>query len=176
MAVRTASLSDEEQIRELHLAAFGAEERDLVASFAVDLLRETATPKILHLVAEKDGCLVGHIAFSPVRARSDGNVIAYILAPLAVAPSFQKTGVGSRLVREGLDWLSAQNIRVVLVYGDPDFYGRFGFGVELAESFVPPFKLKYPSGWQALSLTEQKAHVSSESFECVDSLSKAELW
>ena len=176
MAIRTASLSDEEQIRQVHLAAFPASERDLVARLAVDLLYETSTPRTLNLVEEEDGRLLGHIAFSPVRSRFEANVIGYILAPLAIAPESQKKGVGSKLVREGLRLLLAQNIGVVLVYGDPDFYSRFGFGTELGESFIPPYKLQYPFGWQAMCLKNQRDHFSSVSFECVDCLSKPELW
>lgn len=176
MRIRTATLADESQIRQIHLAAFGEEEKEAVATLACELLHEDSTPEILHLVAEEDSEVIGHVVFSPLRSESNGRVIGPILGPLAVAPQNQKQGIGSQLVREGLQRIETQGISIVMVYGDPDYYGRFGFNAPLAERFTPPFELQYPFGWQALAFGNAEPNAPSEAIQCVAPLNKPELW
>jgi putative acetyltransferase len=93
----------------------------------------------LGLVAEDGGTIVGHIAFSPVLidGRSQG---WHGLAPLAVRPDRQRTGIGASLVREGLVRLTASGSKGCVVLGDPNYYSRFGFGphAQLRLEGVPP--------------------------------------
>lgn len=92
----------------------------------VDGLRR-AGALTLSLVATLDGDeLVGHVAFSPVKidGRHDG---WFGMGPVAVWPECQRTGVGSKLVRAGLERLRESRARGVVVLGDPAYYGRFGF-------------------------------------------------
>ena len=101
MRIRTATHLDRDAIRRIHLAAFAEEERDIVSALAINLLQEDSTPPTLSLVAENDGRIVGHIAFSPVRIGNNSDLQGYILAPLAVEPEFQHQGVGSKLIGDG---------------------------------------------------------------------------
>jgi len=80
----------------------------------------------LSLVAVRDGLVVGHVAFSPVVI---GGLEAtwWGLGPLSVAPSVQRIGVGSALVRSGLRRLAERAVAGCVVLGDPRYYGRFGF-------------------------------------------------
>ena len=147
MLIKPAKTTDQPQIKELHLLAFGEEENEQVAQLAVDLLSE---PEVHALVATMDENIVGYAAFSPVRIEEHPDYRGYILGPLAVHPGFQKSGIGSTLVKQGLEHLQKENTDFVLVYGDPDYYGRFGFLVKAAESFIPPYKLEHPFGWQVI--------------------------
>ncbi|HEY3399338.1 MAG TPA: N-acetyltransferase [Geothrix sp.] len=80
----------------------------------------------LSLVADLDGQVVGHIAFSP--ALIDGqNLGWYTLGPVAVLPSHQRQGIGSMLVNAGLDGIRALGANGCLLVGDPSYYIRFGF-------------------------------------------------
>jgi putative acetyltransferase len=80
----------------------------------------------LSLVAEMDGEVVGHVAFSPVRITlSEGDW--HGLAPLSVVPDWQRSGVGQVLVREGLRRIETLGAAGCVVLGDPEYYGRFGF-------------------------------------------------
>ena len=95
----------------------------------VDMLRDDAALS-LSLVAEKDGEILGHIAFSPVTIA--GKPSAWLgLGPLAVLPKHQNTGIGSALVKAGLAQIKQQTqshaIMGCVVLGNPDYYGRFGF-------------------------------------------------
>lgn len=176
MVVRAAVSADEERIRGIHLQAFGLREGRLVADLASALLCESVEPAVHSLVAEREGDLVGHMALSPVRARESRAVAGYILAPLAVDPGYQNKGAGTTLVREGLRMLAIQGVEVLFVYGDPAYYGRFGFTVELAANFRPPFRLGYPSGWQAVVLGDATPGGNPQAIECVKALRRQELW
>mgnify|MGYP000280086503 CR=1 FL=1 len=177
MTIRVATVADQAAICRIHLQAFEADERDQVASLAMRLLTRESQPRTLNLVADSAGELWGHVAFSPVWSTAvDQMVLGYILAPLAVSPAGQGKGLGSQLVRAGLQQLTVQAIPSVLVYGDPRYYGRFGFAAQSAESFPPPFPLKFPEGWQALHLCPDSVDHSAQPFSCVDALNRPELW
>ena len=123
-----------------------------------------------------DGRIVGHIAFSPISIIDDDTVQGYILAPLAVEPSFQKQHVGTALIEKGVDALSKQGVHMVLVYGDPDYYGQFGFSRERAVDFTPQYTLQYPLGWQAVILHPFSGREQPSLITCVAPLNRAELW
>lgn len=80
----------------------------------------------ISLVAEIQGQVVGHIAFSPITI-SDGSRDWYGVGPLSVSPEWQKQGIGRALVEEGLSRLRSIGARGCLLVGDPNFYNRFGF-------------------------------------------------
>lgn len=121
--IRRESAADITAVAALNRAAFGrAEEADLV-----DQLRNAGRAAVA-LVAERDGALLGHILFSPVtieHARLDLHPLG--LAPMAVRPDRQRTGIGSALVRSGLAACRAAGAGAVVVLGHPTYYPRFGF-------------------------------------------------
>ena len=92
----------------------------------VDTLREHAQP-LVSLVAEDKGAIVGHIMFSPVSLPGHPALRIVGLAPMAVAPEHQRKGVGSALVRAGLDHCRQLGFGAVVVLGHPAYYPRFGF-------------------------------------------------
>jgi putative acetyltransferase len=79
----------------------------------------------ISLVAEDGRDIVGHIAFSPVTI--DGRAVGLGLGPLAVMPSSQRQGIGSALIRAGLEACRQTRTGFLVVLGDPVYYGRFGF-------------------------------------------------
>lgn len=91
----------------------------------VDALRSSGALS-LSLVAERDGLILGHIAFSPVTI-GDGALHWYGLGPLAVEPTAQGRGIGSALVRAGLAQLRVAGAAGCVVLGDAAYYTRFGF-------------------------------------------------
>ncbi len=72
--------------------------------------------------------------------------------------------------------LTKEGVGVLLVYGDPAYYGRFGFKEEIGQSFVPPYKLQYPFGWTGSMLNGTAVAEQPIQFECVSALSKPDLW
>lgn len=117
---------DVDAITEVTVAAF----RSLAISrhteqFIIAALRAGGALTI-SLVAELDGRVIGHAAFSPVTL-SDGTKAWYGLGPVSVLPEHQRQGVGGALIREGLSRLKAMNARGCCLVGHPEYYPRFGF-------------------------------------------------
>ena len=84
---------------------------------------------MVSLVAESDGQIVGHTAFSRAGIEVDGEKLdAAWLAPVAVAAEHQAKGIGSAMIRQGLQRCGAQGFGCAVVVGNPDYYFRFGFG------------------------------------------------
>jgi putative acetyltransferase len=113
---------DASQVRHVNELAFAQPaEADLV-----EKLRH-ACSDALSLVAVDDA-VVGHILFTPVVVESAGRrVLGMGLAPMAVLPDRQQQGIGSQLVRRGLDALRERGCPFVVVVGHPEYYPRFGF-------------------------------------------------
>ncbi len=126
MEIRAERRGDEAAIAAMIEAAFDqAEHSDGTEAMIVERLRE-AGALTLSLVADADGDLVGHIAFSPVTIAGD-DVGWFGLGPVAVSPGRQRRGIGDRLIRAGLGQLQAMGAAGCVVLGEPAYYGRFGF-------------------------------------------------
>ncbi|MCC6424850.1 MAG: N-acetyltransferase [Phycisphaerales bacterium] len=124
--IRNETDADVDTITEVTIAAF----KTLAISnhteqFIIAALRE-ANALTISLVAELDGRVVGHIAFSPVKL-SDGTGSWYGLGPVSVLPNFQRQGIGGALIREGLSRLKDLGAQGCCVLGHPEYYRRFGF-------------------------------------------------
>jgi len=176
VSIRRATTADTRVIRDLYLRAFTEAERDSVATLAEALLSEELRSQTRNLAAEVDGEVVGHVAFSEVAPTTDAGWRGEILAPLAVAPAYQGRGVGAQLVEAGLGQLAGAGVNVVFVYGDPAYYGRFGFDAATATRYRPPYALEYPLGWQAKRLDAGPSDESPRPFTCVAPLMRPELW
>ena len=119
--IRRERTGDEEAVRRINQLAFGVnEEADVV-----DTLRQTCK-EYLAFVATDDEAIVGHILFTPATLDASP-VVGMGLAPMAVDPKRQRMGVGTLLVRHGLEHLRASGCPFVIVLGHPDYYPRFGF-------------------------------------------------
>jgi putative acetyltransferase len=122
MHIRPERPADIGELRALNRAAFETSmESDLV-----DALRDRASPMI-SLVADAAGSILGHILFSPVTLSGHGEMTIMGLAPMAVLPAEQRRGIGSALVRAGLENCRQLGCGAVVVLGHPAFYPRFGF-------------------------------------------------
>ena len=93
--------------------------------FIVEALRDAGVLSV-SLVAEVDGQVVGHIAFSPVTI-SDETQNWYGLGPVSVLPAYQRKGIGKALIEEGLARLKALGAKGCCLVGHPQYYRKFGF-------------------------------------------------
>jgi putative acetyltransferase len=154
IVVRSETDADVSAISEVTTAAF----KTLAISqhteqFIVEALRATKALAV-SLVAEVDGRVVGHIAFSPVTI-SDGTRDWYGLGPVSVLPAYQRRGIGRALIWEGLSRLKEMKARGCCLVGHPDYYRQFGFknipglvheGVPPEVFFALSFDGRYPQG------------------------------
>lgn len=131
MIVRPERADDATAIHALVSDAFGqVQEADLV-----DRLRSDGD-LVCSLVADDDSGLMGHVAFSRLWIGQGTSRLAGVsLAPVAVLPTHQRSGIGSALIRAGHTRLRDAGERIVFVLGDPAYYQRFGFSRASAAGF-----------------------------------------
>ena len=124
--IRNETDADAGSITEVTIAAF----KTLAISnhteqFVIEALR-IAKALTISLVAEVNGSVIGHIAFSPVTI-SDGTRSWYGLGPVSVLPEHQRQGIGKALIQEGISRLKDLNAQGCCLVGHPDYYRKFGF-------------------------------------------------
>jgi putative acetyltransferase len=122
MLIRAEEEKDRTAVHAVNVAAFEtSSEANLV-----EVLREQAKP-VISLVAEDHGAVVGHIMFSPVSLSGHPELKIIGLAPVAVSPQHQRQGIGSALVKAGLERCKQLGFVAVVVLGHAQYYPRFGF-------------------------------------------------
>lgn len=134
--IRNEQPDDNANVRNVHLQAFETE----TEANLVDALRNAGI-ELISLVAEDQGEVIGHILFSPVEVEGSAAVMG--LAPMAVLPEWQRQGVGTKLINEGLKVCERSGYDAVVVLGFPEYYPRFGFTASVkygitSEYDVPP--------------------------------------
>ena len=147
--IRPEEPDDHAAVAEVNRRAFGQDNEALL----VDALRQTeGFDPALSLVAVREGRVVGHVLFSGIHIKTERcDVSALALAPMAVLPEYQRQGIGSALVREGLDVCRRAGHSIVVVVGHADYYPRFGFRLAAECELRSPFAV--PSeAFMALSL------------------------
>lgn len=137
MAVRIEQSHDHDAIDAVHRSAFGGEHGSTVAQL-VDALRRDDLAAT-SLVSEEADQVVGHIMFSRALLDAPRQLVAVqSLSPLAVAPQWQRRGIGSELVRVGLQQLDECGVPLVFLEGDPRYYSRLGFSAAVEHGFRKP--------------------------------------
>lgn len=152
VTIRPEQAADQKAIYQLTRRAFApmafaaGDEQDLI-----NALRD-AEALTISLVAEQQGQVVGHIAFSTAFP-SDGKAGWYALGPVAVEPSLQKQGIGRQLITEGIALLKARKALGCVLVGNPDYYKNFGFkpfpdlapqGEPAEHYMILPLKMREP--------------------------------
>ncbi|MDW8405915.1 N-acetyltransferase [Chloroflexus sp.] len=173
MQIREASEADRAALAALHHAAFGAEGA-IVAELALALLDDPSAQPLVALVAETSAGIIGSAIFSAARINGAERLAAAILSPLAVAPAYQRRGVGRTLIEHGISRLREAGVDLVFVLGNPRYYGRYGFRAQHAVS--APYQLAHPDAWMALALRPAALTAASGVLRCADALHKPELW
>jgi len=138
--IREVASADEADVLALYPRAFPDENLTGVVQALFD------EPSALSLVAVQGEKIVGHVAFT-VCGVDSGDAEISLLGPLAVDPDMQRAGIGSALVREGLAQMGG---RITCVFGDPAYYGRFGFRREDGIRTPCPIPDEMAFGWQAM--------------------------
>ena len=136
LVIRPAEPEDHRRIAELVEQAFGQPDEARL----VDMLRADGDV-VLELVALNEGVLVGHILFSRLTLESgEERCDAVALAPVAVLPTRQRSGIGAALIETAHQMLRKQGERLCIVLGDPAYYGRFGYTHARAAGFASDYQ------------------------------------
>lgn len=147
VVVRFEERQDEAGVRETNEQAFGAP----LEARLVEALR--SLPDSISLVAIADERVVGHILFTPVTIDGGGQVRVAGLAPMSVRPQHQRSGIGTALVRAGLEECRRRGFAAVVVVGHPQYYPRFGFEPAHARGLA----CEFPVPQEAFMVVELRA-------------------
>ena len=175
--IRTTQAADLDQVASLHLQAFGLEEGPAIVPL-VERLHRCDSPGFVSLVATLDAAVVGHILFTRVWiGTTSDSPLASILSPLAVAGECQRQGIGGQLIRAGLDVLRQRDAAAVFVYGDPNYYGRFGFAPARTVHMNAPYPVPapYADAWMYQPLGTRN-RLPEGVVTCAPPLMSAEYW
>jgi putative acetyltransferase len=126
MQIRSETEADHASIRGIHLAAFADHPHSQQTEHLIVAALRSAKALSLSLVAEVNGNVVGHLAFSPVWIEEQDRGW-FILGPVGVLPEFQRQGIGQRLIQAGLQMLRERGAGGCVLVGSPAYYCRFGF-------------------------------------------------
>jgi putative acetyltransferase len=155
MKIRPETSQDISAIEQITIAAFdGKWYSDQTEYLVINRLREAEAMSV-SLVAEIEGKVVGHVAFSVVTINGEDRGW-YGLGPVSVLPKLQKQGIGSKLIQEGLSVIREKGAKGCVLEGSPKYYQRFGFksypglfyeGTPAPEYFMAlPFYDEVPEG------------------------------
>ncbi len=155
--IRPETIADYAAIADLQWRAFGHRAAEALI-VALHRQRSAFDPE-LSLVAQMDGRIVGHVLFSPHQMRLlDQTVPAVNLAPIAVDPSYQRQGIGGRLIAEGHGIATAKGYAVSFLLGHTDYYPRFGYRIHAYGSAQTAVAVGAPVG----ELLEQRTPTSKD--------------
>ena len=177
MKIREATAAELPLLQDVNRAAFGAGEGPVVAGMVADTVGDPTARPVLSLVAVEDEGLVGHVLFSAASIGDDGPACR-LLAPLAVVPGAQGKGVGTALVKCGLELLADAGVALVFLAGWPGYYSRFGFepagphGLEAPQ----PIPAAHSDGWMVRALAPGVLGTCAGVVQCCDAIDKPELW
>lgn len=176
MHITEASGADLEDVLEVERSAFGGDEE---AELVRDLVNDPSAAPLFSLLAYEDGQAVGHILFTAARlAEAPDGATLSILAPLAVIPSAQRSGVGSALIERGLQLLAEAGVDLVFVLGHPDYYPRLGFEPAGRFGFAAPFPIAEADAdaWMVRELRAGVLGSVQGTVVCADTMNEPRYW
>ncbi len=167
--IREEKEKDCKKIYEVNKVAFGQEKE----SKLVDKIRksENYIPG-LSLVAETGGRIVGHILFSKMRIIGSSVFETLTIAPLAVIPDFQRQGIGSALVKEGMKKARELGFDSIILVGHKEYYPRFGFEKASKWNIKCPFTVP-EEAFMAIELTEKALEGKAGTIKFSDEIMEA---
>jgi predicted N-acetyltransferase YhbS len=168
--IRKEEVKDHKQIYEVNKLAFQQENE----SKLIEKIRksENFIPE-LSIVAEIDNRIVGHILFSKIKIIGDSDYESLALAPMAVIPEFQKRGIGSELIKKGIDKAKELGFDSIIVLGHKEYYPKFGFQRASKWNIKCPFEVP-DDVFMAIELTEKAFEGKAGTVKYPDEFNEAE--
>jgi predicted N-acetyltransferase YhbS len=177
--VRKASRADRQAVVDVIVAAFGDAEGRGIAELFTCLLGDPSAQPLLSLVATVNERVVGYVLYTKVRVEdSMRTVSASLLAPLAVRPEFQNSGIGGQLIKDGLKQLEKAGVDLVFVLGHPGYYPKYGF----SPAGIRGLKVPYPmapensDAWMVQEIRPGVLGRVSGTVACADVLNDPKYW
>ncbi len=168
--IREEEEKDHKQINDVNKLAFQQENE----SKLIEKIRksENFIPE-LSIVAEINNRIVGHILFSKIKIIGDSDYESLALAPMAVIPEFQKRGIGSELIKKGIDKAKELGFDSIIVLGHKEYYPKFGFQRASEWHIKCPFEVP-DDAFMAIELTEKALESKAGTVEYPDEFNEVE--
>jgi putative acetyltransferase len=149
VTIRVATDDDWPAILDVHRRAFGADD---VPRLAAELrASDVHLPELSFVAVSADETVVGHV-MNTWSGLEGSSVQLLQLSPLGVLPEQRRRGFGSALVRESLAGARRLGEPLLLVEGNPAYYGRFGFVRADELGLLPPPEALYDWAFQVAVL------------------------
>ncbi len=172
------SSSNIEEIKQLFTKVFsdseGQSEGVLIGNLVYDLMTGTGVQDLYGFVAIENKKIIGSIFFTRLIFESEVNV--FLLSPVAIHTSYQRQGIGQKLINFGIHHLKENGVGLVFTYGDLKFYSKVGFSLVTEKLAKAPLTLTYPEGWLGQSLVSDEIEPITGDSYCVEALNKPEYW
>ena len=167
-----------EEIKQLFTNVFsdseGQAEGLVIGNLTYDVMTDTDAHDLYGFVATENEQIIGSIFFT--RLTFQNGVSAFMLSPVAIQTSYQRKGIGQKLINFGINHLKENGVSIVFTYGDPTFYSKVGFS-QISEKIIKaPLKLSQPEGWLGQSLVSDKIEPIAGTSYCVEAFNKPEIW
>lgn len=137
VVVRRMDTAEFDEMRAVSVEAFGGDE---TIGILLEALRDSwGWHDELSFVAVAGGAIVGQVLFTSAILDAPSHLVdVLLLSPVGVRPDLQGRGIGSQLIRNGLDVIRSRPEPLVFLEGDPRYYRRFGFRAGGELGFVKP--------------------------------------
>lgn len=177
MEIREASASHRNALLEVEKEAFGGE-GPVIVELVKNLLADPTAEPLLSLVALDEGRVTGHVLFTKARVEMNEELKVSLLAPLAVRPEKQNSGIGGLLIAEGFKMLAEKGVELVFVLGHPGYYPRHGFKPAAGLGFDAPYPLpeEMADAWMVHEIKTGCADQNSGKVLCADALKAPQYW
>jgi len=174
MQFREVSAMEVDDVLRIHRFAF---QRDDEAALVAQLLLDPSAQPSLSLLAEAEGEPVGHVLFTALRLVGTSSPVGCaLLAPLAVLPARQRSGVGRGLIEQGCRVLAGRGIALVFVLGDPRYYTRCGFRPAIPLGLHAPYPIAPEEAWMVRALCPDTLGVVHGTIGCAHALADEQYW
>jgi len=174
MQFRESTDAEVDDVLRIHRLAFRQEDE---AALVTRLLLDPSAQPSLSLLAETKDEHVGHALFTALRLVGTSSPVGCaLLAPLAVLPARQRSGVGRGLIEHGCRVLAGRGIALVFVLGDPRYYTRCGFGPAIPLGLYAPYTIEPEEAWMVRALCPDTLGSVHGTIQCAHSLAEEQYW
>ncbi|MCP9847897.1 N-acetyltransferase [Synechococcus sp. Lug-A] len=152
----------------------GEDEGKLIGSLASKLASNIDDTNVFCFGAIEDRSVIGAVFLTRLTFQDES--LVYMLAPVAVLTTHQRSGIGKELIRFAMEFMAKAGTEVVVTYGDPEFYGKAGFTPLSEKVLQSPMELSMPFGWLGKSLTDKPIQTRSDKPSCVEAFRNPTYW
>jgi putative acetyltransferase len=160
--------------RKVFTRSEGKKEGNVVGALSFKLAKLIDERNIIGIEGKINNKIVAYIFLTKLSFKEDG--LVYLLAPVAVDNKIQKKGIGKKIIKYGIKCLKQHKVDILMTYGDPNYYSKFGFKKTKVSIISAPYKLSQPIGWLINKISSKKINKFKSKPNCVRPFRNKKLW